>query len=251
MTSPAVKLYAWMKSNRPVYQHGDGTITYRRAEIIKTTVRSEPTKVILEFKTSVPFLGPTESLANRLVENWTREAGVIVELFYNYSNNKNRYTLFVTPSYASEQPRHPRRKETRSQYERIHVVSAGTSSSTQVPTITEDPTEATASATTSTPTDHESVVELGVLNEAEDDVQSQVDAGENNGKIRKPTERTTTITKPTEASRAPPVTNTGTGEMEVSTPDVVTPEAEFNSIPSDSSRGTDVFFGIFRTFLSC
>lgn len=180
MSSPAVRLYAWFKNTKPVYYHDGCKLNFRYAEIIHTTVRSSSTKVMLEFETSVPF-SPPKSFAIHLVNEWSDKTGICISLFYAYSNNKNRYTLVVTPRNAPKSSRHHRSKGVKvpKSEERIKFVSASTS---QAPLETQKSDEFVAEAScneeeNTSNSDSESVVESGVFSEIEAEVHPQADEG--------------------------------------------------------------------------
>lgn len=132
MSSPAVRLYTWIKSTKPTYFYDGCKISFRYAEIITTTVRNSPVKVMIEFDTSVAFIDPPKSFAIHLVNEWIDKTGIYLVLFYAYSNSRNRYTMVVTARNAPKPSRHHRSKGLKvpKSEERITFVSMSASSST-------------------------------------------------------------------------------------------------------------------------
>lgn len=188
MSSPAVSLYAWMKNTKPAYFHDGCKLTFRYAEIIITTVRNSPTKVMLEFETSIPFVDSSKSFALHLVEEWSVKTGLFLVLFYAYSNSKNRYTIVVTPRSKPKSSRHHRSKGTKvpKNEERIHFVTASTSqeqpsvhqqSSMKDQLNNKQQISSGESDVQDFLSDSESVVESGIFSEPSVEVHNQADGG--------------------------------------------------------------------------
>lgn len=185
MSSPAVRLYAWIRNTKPVYYHDGCKLNFRYAEIIHTTVKSSATKVMIEFETSVAFVNPSKSFAIHLVDEWSGKTGIHITLFYAYSNNKNRYTLVVTPRNVPKSSRHHRSKGVKApkSEERIKYVSASASSTSQQSSAVQDTVsentiikEDTTNSDQSS-SDSESVIESGIFSEIDAEVHHQADEG--------------------------------------------------------------------------
>lgn len=153
-----------MERHRPVYQHGDCVITYGRIFINTPPSRSGPVGAIIIFETSVPLLGSTESLATHLVEEWTREVGVVLELSDYYSSSgSNLFTLFVALGREIERPHHPCKKVAGDRHKQVHFVSAGLLDPPGIPATADAPVEEAVTRAMGSSADRDAGTELGDL----------------------------------------------------------------------------------------